>query len=289
MAELLAEDLPEQHGQRSVKLVHHALFERDYGIVGDSNLFGGDLGATFCDVAETQAQLILEQAGAVAAVEGMHFEAGDSNEETRARELLLLVVVAKDVAHVLAEKAFDALAKLLDAVHIELGDFPFHSLAGFEGRDFTVDTIVPGNVGDKVFDSGKGFHGQNRNGLVLREIVHARFAGEARAAVDFCGARAALSCFAIPANGEIGSEVPLNVVERVEDNHAGSDGDEIVNGLPAIRIAAKYAQGGFFHVGSSFFERCTASSHCKGSAEPKTFHFVNFVGPRWGIMARMAR
>ena len=68
MAELLAEDLPEQHGQRIVKLVHHALFERDDGIVGDSNLFGADLGATFCDVAETQAELILEQGGSVEAI-----------------------------------------------------------------------------------------------------------------------------------------------------------------------------------------------------------------------------
>jgi len=31
-----------------------------------------------------------------------------------------------------------------------------------------------------------------------------------------------------------------------------------------------------------------ASSHCRGSAEPKTFHLVNFVGPMWGIMACMA-
>jgi len=50
----------------------------------------------------------------------MHFEAGDSNEEARASELLLLVVFAKDMAHVLAEKAFDALSKLLHAVHVEL-------------------------------------------------------------------------------------------------------------------------------------------------------------------------
>src|ERR1700687_3956576 len=153
----------------------------------------------------------------------MHFEAGDSNEEARASELLFLVVFAKDMADILAEKAFDALAKLLDAVNIELGDFPFHSLAGFEGRDFAVDTIVPGNVGDKVFDPGKGFHGEDGDGLVLREIVHARFAGEARAAVDFRGARAALSCFAIPAHGKVWSEVPLNVVERVEDDHAGRE------------------------------------------------------------------
>jgi len=182
----------------------------------------------------------------------MHFEAGDSNEEARTRELLLLVVFAKDVAHILAEKAFDALAKLLDAVHIELGDFPFHSLAGFEGRDFAVDTIVPGNVGDKVFDSGKGFHGEDGDRPILRKIIHARFASQARAAVDFRRARATLPGLAIPANGEIGSEVPLNVMERVEDNHAGRDGNAIVNGLPAIRIAAKNTQGRFFHVGSPF-------------------------------------
>src|SRR5258708_2845880 len=113
MAELPAADLPEQHGQRIVKLVHHALFERDDGVVRDSNLLGADFRATFGDVAKAQAELILEQAGAVAAVEGMHFEAGDSNEETWARELLLLVVFAKDVAHVLAEKAFNTLSKLL--------------------------------------------------------------------------------------------------------------------------------------------------------------------------------
>jgi len=62
---------------------------------------------------------------------------------------------------------------------------------------------------------------------------------KARAAVDFRGTGTALPRFAIPANGEIGSEVPLNVMERVEDNHAGRDGNAIVNGLPAIRIAAK--------------------------------------------------
>jgi hypothetical protein len=243
----LAADLPEQHGQWIVKLVHHALFERDDGVVGDANLLGADLGATLGDVAKAKAELILEKARAVAAIEGMHFEAGDSNEEARAGELLLLVVFAKDMTDILAEKAFDALTKLLDAVHIQLGDFPFHSLAGFERRDFAVDTIVPGNVGDKVFDAGKGFHGEDGDGPVLREIIHTRLAGQAGAAVDFRGAGAALSCLAVPADGEIGSEVPLNVVERVEDNHAGSDGHAILDHFSIVRIAAENTQGCFGH------------------------------------------
>jgi hypothetical protein len=212
---LLAAELPEQHGQRIVKLVHHALLERDDSVVGDANLLGTDLGAAFCDVAKSESKLILQQAGAVEAVERMHFEAGDSNEEARTGELFLLVVFAKNVTYVLAKKAFDALAKFLNAVHIQLRDFPFHPLTGFERRDFPVDTVVPGNVGDKVFNAREGLHGQNRNGLILGEIVHARFAGEAWAAVDFGGARAALPCFAIPADSEVGSEVPLNVMERV--------------------------------------------------------------------------
>jgi hypothetical protein len=246
-AVLPAADLPEQHGQRIVKLVHHALFERDDGVVGDANLLGADLRATFGDVAKTEAELILEKAGAVAAVEGMHFESGDSNEEARADELLFFVVFAKDMTNILAKKAFDALAKLLHAVHIELGDFPFHSLARFESRYFLIDTVVPRNVGDKVFDSGKGFHREDGDGLVLCKIVHARLTGQAGAAVDFGGAGAALPCFAVPADGEVRSKVPLNVMERVEDNHARGYRNAIVNSLPAIRITAKNAQGCFGH------------------------------------------
>jgi len=85
----------------------------------------------------------------------------------------------------------------------------------------------------RSFDSREGLHGQDRDGLVLREIVHARFAGQARTPVDFGGTRTALAGFAVPANGEIGSEVPLNVMKRVENDHAGSDRDAIVNGLSA--------------------------------------------------------
>src|SRR5258708_13256974 len=175
----------------------------------------------------------------------MHFETGNANEETWAGKLFLFVVFAKNVTNVLAEEAFDAFAKLLDAIDIQLGNFPFHSLAGLEGRDFAVDTIVPGNVGDKVFDAREGLHGQDRDGLILREIVHARFAGQARTPVDFGGTRTALAGFAVPANGEIGTEVPLNVMKRVETDHAGTDRDPIVNGLPAPRISPKNPQTSF--------------------------------------------
>src|SRR5204862_2222325 len=134
--------------------------------------------------------------------------------------------------NVFAQKAFHALAKLLNPVDIELRDFPFHSLTRLEGRDFAVDTIVPGNVGDKVFNAREGFHGQHGDGLILREIVHARLTGQARTAIDLRGARAALPSFAVPANGAIRSDMPSNVMERVEDDHAGSDRAALVIRLP---------------------------------------------------------
>src|SRR2546427_4785347 len=62
------------------------------------------------------------------------------------------------------------------------------------------------------------FHGQDGDGFVLREIVHARFAGQSRTAVDFRRARAALPRFTVPTDGEIGSEVFLNVMKGVEND-----------------------------------------------------------------------
>jgi hypothetical protein len=102
---------------------------------------------------------------------------------------------------VLTKKAFDALAEFLHAIHVKLGDFPLHAGARLKRGDFPVDTVIPGNVGDKVFDAGKRFHGEDGDGLVQREIVHAGLAGEARTAVDFGGAGAALPCLAIPTDG----------------------------------------------------------------------------------------
>src|SRR6266705_854281 len=64
-----------------------------------------------------------------------------------------------------------------------------------------------------------------------------------------------------------------------EHEHARSDGHAVVHRLPALRIAAENAQGGFFHHGSPFCERRMASSQRRGRAEPKTFHLVKLVGP----------
>src|SRR5438034_9094071 len=79
----VAAKLAEEHGQRIVKLVHHALLEWNDSVVGDANLLRANFGATLRDVPNADPKLILEQAGAVAAVERRHFQPGNANEKTR--------------------------------------------------------------------------------------------------------------------------------------------------------------------------------------------------------------
>jgi hypothetical protein len=140
-------------------------------------------------------------------------------------------MLAKDVADVLAEKTFDALAEFLDAVDVNLRNFPVRVLLRPERGNFLVDGVIPGNVRDEIFDARKRLHRHDGDGLVHRQRVHARFARQARPTVNFRGARTALRGFAVPAHGEIGREMALDVVERVEHDHTRRDWDFIVDRL----------------------------------------------------------
>src|SRR5438874_3597809 len=169
-------DLADQHEERVIEFIHDALFERDNGIVRDANLFRADLGAALCDVAQADAQFLAEQPSARCAVHGVHLQTRDAHKKARPRELFLLVVLAQNVANVLAEKTFDALAELLDAVHVSLVDFPFGVRPRLEGGNPLVDAEIPGDVGDQILDERKRLHRQDGDGLVQRQGVHARLA-----------------------------------------------------------------------------------------------------------------
>ena len=98
---------------------------------------------------------------------------------------LVQVMVAQDVADVLAQEALDALAEFLDAVDVLLGHAP-GAVGGvrrprLERRDALLDPVVPGDVGHQVLDERKGPHRLDRDRLVERQCVHARHAHEPRA------------------------------------------------------------------------------------------------------------
>jgi hypothetical protein len=54
----------------------------------------------------------------------VHLERGGVNEQARPDEAVVLLVLAQDVADVLAQKALDALTKLLDPLDVLLRDPP---------------------------------------------------------------------------------------------------------------------------------------------------------------------
>src|SRR5881628_1081201 len=100
----LTSKLPEQPDD-GIVAVGHPLLERDDPVVGDVDVLGAHLGAALRDVAEAHAGLLPHELRPIAGIERVHVEAGQLDEEARPREiLLLLLVVADDVADVLAQK-----------------------------------------------------------------------------------------------------------------------------------------------------------------------------------------
>ena len=79
-----------------------------------------DLGAALRDVAVADPAAVLEVLAPVGLVDRVHLQAGRPDEEARAHERLLGLVVAQDVADVLAQEALDALAVFLDPLDVLL-------------------------------------------------------------------------------------------------------------------------------------------------------------------------
>ncbi|GGW23610.1 hypothetical protein GCM10010339_93470 [Streptomyces alanosinicus] len=87
-------------------------------------------------------------------VQRVHVEFGDPHQEARARESgLVLLVVADDMAGVLAQEALDALAELLRAVHVLLHHPVLpgaESGRRYERRDLPGLLVVEADVGHQV-------------------------------------------------------------------------------------------------------------------------------------------
>src|SRR5262249_61871187 len=74
------------------------------------------------------------------------------------------------------------------------------------------------------------------------EIREARHAHEPRRAVDLRRAGAALARLAVPARGEVGRRLRLDLVDRVEDDHAGRDLGGVVLEAALAALAAPDAE-----------------------------------------------
>src|ERR1700730_10219304 len=220
---LAAEAELAQHPHHRVVAVGHALLQRDDAVVGDVDVLRADLGAALGDVAEPDARVVAQEPGAIHGVERVHLERGGLDEEARAREgLLLLLVVADHVADVLAQEALDALVELLPALDVLL----HHPVLAVRVRRLEPQRrhllglhVVVGDVGDQVPDQGEGPDGGHRDRLPLLEHVHPGHAHEARLAVDVRAARAALARLAVPPAGQVLGLGGLDAVDDVQHHH----------------------------------------------------------------------
>src|SRR2546422_308810 len=237
-------ELAQQPHDGIEELVGHALLERDDPVVGDVDVLGTDLGAALGDVAEADAGRVLDEGRAVHRVEGMHVEAGQLDEEARAREhALVLLVVTDDVTDVLAEEALDALVELLDAIdvllHHPIGAVRLRRLDPQRRHLLGLDVVVR-HVGDEIADRREAADRRHRDRLALGEQVHPRHAHQPRLAVDLRAARAALAGLAVPAHGEVRGLRGLDAMDDVEHHHPRVGVDAVGREIAAAPVAAEH-------------------------------------------------
>ena len=136
---LLGLEDAEELGERIVELVNNSFLERNDRVIRNRDVLWANDCAAFGDVAIADAVFTLEIFDPIGNIQRVHFQCRGVHEVARADELIVLVVISKNVAYVLAEEALDALAELLYAFHILLLHAPCAIsgiwLARREGRD----------------------------------------------------------------------------------------------------------------------------------------------------------
>jgi len=103
-------------------------------------------------------------------VERVHLELGGVHQKTRTNELLVKLVIAKNVAHVLAKEALDAFPEFLHAG--ASGGLGVNFLIRFFARKFEETSVT------RSFTSGKARIGSTVTGFVrsssLSRVMHMR-------------------------------------------------------------------------------------------------------------------
>jgi len=144
------------------------------------DIFRTNLAATFCDIAEANAVSFPQFFDSVLGVERMHFERSDMDQKARTDELVMLAVVAQDMANVLAKEAFDAFPELFDPIDVRL----FHSPGAIgcirrprlERFNFLFNPKIPRHIRDQILDNGKRFDWLDPDRILDWQIAQSRHA-----------------------------------------------------------------------------------------------------------------
>ena len=152
-------------------------------------------------------------------VERVHLERRHVNEKTRSDEFVVHLMIAQDMANVLAEKTFDAFPEFLNAIDVGLLHPPRAvgciGQARLERFDSPLHQKIPRHVRDQIFDDWKRFHRLDCDRLLNRQLAQAGHAHELWHAVHFGRTRSAFPSFAVPSTSEVVRLGPLNLMNGI--------------------------------------------------------------------------
>src|SRR5262245_60360219 len=186
----------EQLLNRVEEAIHYPLLERDDGVLGNRDELGANLTAARSDVAVPDIVLTLQVRNAVFGIQRVHLERRGVDQEARADELIVLMVVTQYVAHILTQKALDALAELLHAFDVRLLHAPRAIVRvrtpGLKPLDLLFDPEIPRDIGNQIANRRKGVHRFYDHRHIQVEIAQPRHTHQLRHAIDLGGTRSAL-------------------------------------------------------------------------------------------------
>jgi hypothetical protein len=145
------------------------------------------------------------------------------NQESRTDKSVVHLVIAQDVANILAKKTFDTFPKLLHPIDVGLLHSPRAisrvRRTRLERFDFLFYSKIPGDIGDQILKQRERFNRLNRYRPIERQIAQAGHAHQFWQPVYFRRARTALARFAVPSTGQIVRLGSLNLMDGVQHHH----------------------------------------------------------------------
>ena len=233
--------LPPNPSQWVIKFVHNPFLQRNNAIVRDFDLFRTNLGTAFRNIAVADPVGFAQFLDPIFGVERMHLQRGRVNQKARPDKAIAHLVVAQNVADILAKKTFDALPKFLDAVDILLlhppGPIGRVWRARLKRFDFFLYLKIPRHVGDQILHQRKCFHRLDGYRPVYRQIAHPGHAHELRTSIYLGRTGAAFPRLAIPPARQVIRLRSLNLINGVEDDHAFGDFAAVLLETTGTRVA----------------------------------------------------
>lgn len=180
------------HLDRVIVPVDHSLLQWNDRIVSNVDASRADICTTFCYVAIADTEVILHLGYSIFLVHWMHLEISQPDHCSGASEFVELLVFPEHVAGVLADEAFNAHPEFLHPHRLELTEPPIWFFRTFDRCNFFCHLVIPGNIGDQVFDVRKSPHWSDTDvgtfWSLLKQVAHPCHAHQTWFSIDLCTA-----------------------------------------------------------------------------------------------------